>query len=172
MNNNNENNYWRRERIIDPNFMIYNADNVTNTITQPLLARRRNAINEFILGGNIIGQFHYANMSNILNDQVEQFDSFYQMKNASDNICNICMEELQSKTKIYIFDCFHFVCEKCFKKILPMNVCPTCRKEIKPNEFIKSDGKSGLGPKNFYEMEIIKIIETDKNNYDYMDDID
>lgn len=126
---------------------------------------RRNAITESTLDN------YTLNTINVLREEYSEnscssikIDSVYTMLNPSDNICNVCLNELQKDVKIYIFGCYHFLCESCFDNVNnTTQTCPFCRIQISNNEFVSTKGETGKGPESLYEMEALEIIKNDTN---------
>lgn len=94
----------------------------------------------------------------------EEIKSHYTLKNNSEQICGVCYNELQKDKKIFIFKCFHYLCEECYQTSRQIKkFCPFCKLEMETNEYVKTNGEFGVPPMADYEKETIKIINNDRH---------
>lgn len=91
--------------------------------------------------------------------------STYTMSNSSNATCDMCCSALKSRMKIYIFECYHFLCSDCFNNVNSIiksrNLCPFCKNSISNNDFIASFGEHGRPPHYFFETKILEIMKND-----------
>ncbi len=123
--------------------------------------QRRNAVTSFSI--------HSPDFLNRINME-RYINSSYKLHNNIEETCGICFNEFKKDTKIYVLNCYHYLCEQCFTNTVnttnATQNCPFCRKEMIPNIFIESKGESGNIPTGEHEKKIFEIIRSDLTIYD------